>query len=269
MKFYAADYRQLARENLQGNWGLSIAVVFMATLLGGTLGGVSLSIEIPQTLQALIQEYFPDLFLFLKLYTVALGGLGIAQFVLGGAVALGNAQYHLDQYDRKPLAFKTLFSRFEQFGAGLCLNLLTALYCILWGLLPLVPGIILGLLLDLFSVWYSILLFFLFLIGFMIASYSYTLSFYLMAEYPEMSASEAIRTSRDLMRGHKWERFCLSFSFIGWHFLAALTLGIGDLFLGPYTSAASAAFYRQIKSPREINGLPYTTASTEERNLSP
>lgn len=251
MMFSAAVYRSFAREKLTGSWGLSIAVVFMATLLGGVVGGASLSLEIPQALQMLIQGYFPDLFLFLKLYSVALGGLGIAQFVLGGAVALGNVQYHLDQYDGNPLAFKTLFSKFHQFGAGLCLRLLITLYCVLWGLLPMVVGVVIGLLLDLFSTWYTDFLWILVLIPCLIASYRYAMSFHLLAEYPEMSASEAIRASTEMMRGRKWELFCLNFSFTGWRILAALTLGIGNLFLGPYISAAYTAFYRQIKSPRE------------------
>ena len=37
---------------------------------------------------------------------------------------------------------------------------------------------------------------------------------------------------------------CISptFSFIGWRLLSALTLGIGDLWLNPYVSAATSAF---------------------------
>lgn len=250
MMFYAADYRRLALEKLQGNWRLSIAVVFVATLLGGVVGGASLSLEIPRIIQALITEFMPGLFLFVQLYAVALGGLGIAQIVIGGAVALGNVQYHLDQYDGKPLEFRTLFSKFHQFGAGLCLSLLIALYCVLWGLLPVVIGAVIGMLLDLFSTWYTLLLVIAFLIPVCIASYSYAMAYHILAEYPEMTAREAIRASREMMRGRKWELFCLNFSFIGWRILAFLSLGIGNLFLGPYVSAAFTAFYRQIKSPR-------------------
>ena len=268
MMFYAADYRRLARENLRGNWWLSIAVVFMATLLGGTVGGTSFFIKIPETLLPLIKEHVPGLIPLAALSPIILSGLFLVQIILGGAVALGNAQYHLNQYDKKPLTFKTLFSKFDQFGASLCLNLLTGLYSILWGLVPMIIGFIIGLLLDLMNPWYGLLLVIVFLIPFAVACYSYSMSFYIMTEYPEMGANKAIRASRDLMRGRKWELFCLTFSFIGWHILTMLTLGIGNLFLGPYISSAYAAFYRQIKSPREINGLQHATVSPEERNLS-
>lgn len=261
MMFYAADYRRLARENLRGNWGLSIAVVFMATLLGGALGGSSMSVEIPSTVQKLAADFMPALLPFLRLYSSSMLGLGLAQLILGGAVSLGNARYHLDQYDRKPLAFKTLFSRFDLFGAGLGMSLLIDLYCVLWGLLPVAVGSIAGLLLDLFTPWYGLLLVIAFLIPFAVTAYNYSLAFYLMAEYPEMGVHETLRASRILMRGRKWELFCLDFSFIGWIFLAALTFGVGNLFLGPYLSATNAAFYRQIKDPRQ-------NAGNDERNLS-
>lgn len=48
------------------------------------------------------------------------------------------------------------------------------------------------------------------------------------------------------MKGNKWRLLCLDFSFIGWDILSAFTLGIGDLWLTPYRSAAAAAFYREL-----------------------
>jgi uncharacterized membrane protein len=54
-----------------------------------------------------------------------------------------------------------------------------------------------------------------------------------------------------MMNGHKWELFCLDLSFIGWAFVSIFTLGIGSLFLVPYTQASHAAFYRNL-SPEII-----------------
>ena len=48
------------------------------------------------------------------------------------------------------------------------------------------------------------------------------------------------------MNGNKLRLFCLHASFIGWALLSSLTLGIGNLWLNPYTNAAVAAFYREI-----------------------
>ena len=61
-----------------------------------------------------------------------------------------------------------------------------------------------------------------------------------------MNANECITMSKEIMHGHKMELFLLELSFIGWIFLSIFTLGIGNVFLTPYITAARAAFYRDI-----------------------
>jgi uncharacterized membrane protein len=75
-----------------------------------------------------------------------------------------------------------------------------------------------------------------------------------MAENPDMSANEAIRESKRLMKGNKWRFFCLQLSFIGWELLAIFfTAGIGLLWVVPYQQAAYAAFYRDICPKQQID----------------
>ena len=62
----------------------------------------------------------------------------------------------------------------------------------------------------------------------------------------ELTAREAIETSKEMMYGNRWRLFCLHISFIGWAILCAFTLGIGSLWLNPYSNVAEAAFYRDI-----------------------
>ena len=52
------------------------------------------------------------------------------------------------------------------------------------------------------------------------------------------------------MDGHKWELFCLHFSFIGWILLCAMTAGILALWVVPYMQCATAEFYDAIIPPR-------------------
>lgn len=86
----------------------------------------------------------------------------------------------------------------------------------------------------------------LFIIPGIVASYSYAMTGYILAEDPDLTASQAIQRSKEMMRGNRWRLFCLQLSFIGWIILCLFTFGIGNLFLNPYQTAADAAFYREI-----------------------
>ena len=99
-----------------------------------------------------------------------------------------------------------------------------------------------------------------------IAGYSYAMTEYILAEHPELTASEAIARSKAMMSGNRWRLFCMQLSFIGWDILSAmLTFGIGGLWLTPYKQAATAAFYREITgTERQIpqpNGVCWDTQS--------
>ncbi|MBQ5649106.1 MAG: DUF975 family protein, partial [Clostridia bacterium] len=83
-------------------------------------------------------------------------------------------------------------------------------------------------------------------------AYSYALAPYIIAEDTSITPSEALRRSKELMRGNKWRFFCLEMSFLGWTLLAVLTLGIGALWLNPYRAAAFADFYREISGTRPV-----------------
>ena len=132
----------------------------------------------------------------------------------------------LKQHDGKEAAFGDLFSKFDAFGTGFAQRFLRTLYCSLWSLLFVIPGIIKG--------------------------YSYAMTPFILADHPELTASQAISWSEELMDGHKTDLFILDLTFLGWDLLAALTLNLGNLFLNPYRNAAYAAFYRQIQTEKPI-----------------
>lgn len=98
----------------------------------------------------------------------------------------------------------------------------------LWSLLLVIPGII--------------------------KSFSYSMTPFILDEFPELSPSEAIHRSRMMMKGHKFDLFWLYLSFIGWGILCLFTFGIGFLWLVPYIQTAEAAFYEEVKADYEING---------------
>lgn len=76
-------------------------------------------------------------------------------------------------------------------------------------------------------------------------SLRYVMANYVLMENPEVGALGALRESHRMMKGNKWRYFCLQCSFIGWHILAVLALGIGGIFLAPYIEQANTEFYHE------------------------
>ena len=72
--------------------------------------------------------------------------------------------------------------------------------------------------------------------------------FYILSDSPELSAMDALKMSKKMMKGHKWKLFCLQLSFIGWGILGILSLYIGYLWLTPYMYASFANFYEDLKT---------------------
>ncbi|MBO4937864.1 MAG: DUF975 family protein [Oscillospiraceae bacterium] len=73
---------------------------------------------------------------------------------------------------------------------------------------------------------------------------------YILADHPDLTASQAIAASKEMMHGHKWELLCLRISFFGWGLLCVLTANMGYIALNPYINAAEAAFYRNLRAKR-------------------
>lgn len=97
------------------------------------------------------------------------------------------------------------------------------LFRFLWGLLLIVPGII--------------------------KRYSYRMAPYILADRPELSGTEVLTLSRQMMNGHKWKTFVLDLSFLGWNILSALTFGLlGVFYVNPYRQCTNAELYRELKN---------------------
>ena len=226
--------RAKARNSLAGNWGISIAVAVVASLLGALLTGSSF---LPEMKYDFPLDRFPALAQYvdgwnegLQIGTLKLnfraGIFGFAAFLMGGVLQMGYADFLLKQHDGKEVHFNDLFSLFDYFGTGFAQHFLRGLYTLLWTLLFIIPGIIKG--------------------------YSYAMTPFILAENPELTASQAIERSEDMMDGRKGDLFFLDLSFIGWNILAALTLNLGHIALNPYRNAAYAAFYRRLQAENPL-----------------
>lgn len=235
-EYSASDYRAIARRALTGFWGAALGVTLLAALLGGVSSGFSFNVNInlndndfifDSNLFHYTQHYAPEqlmhlLWQFTPLLTF-LSMLSLVQFIIGGAVQIGLCRFYLHRLDGRPAEVGDLFSAFDIFGRALWLRVLMGLKIFAWSLLFLVPGIV--------------------------AAFRYAMAPYILAENPQLTASQAIELSKQMMDGKKGDLFVLNLSFIGWAFLAGLTFGIGLLWLNPYTGMAETAFYRSV-APR-------------------
>lgn len=145
---------------------------------------------------------------------------GIAAVLLIGPFTLGMAGISLRIIRGFPIETENLFEGFKDFARAFLCYLLIYIFTFLWSLLFIVPGII--------------------------KAFSYSMSYYIMLDRPDLSANEARKLSMALMEGHKWRLFCLMFSFIGWGLLCMLTMGILSLWVIPYVESSCAAFYQDL-----------------------
>lgn len=100
-------------------------------------------------------------------------------------------------------------------------------------------------------------------IGAIVVKYMYAMVPYLLHDYPELTPREAMKISREMMRGQKWNLFILDFTFIGWKLLSILTAGLGMIFVEPYMSTAHATFYEDLKGEKLIEEEDSTSTTTE------
>ncbi|ANC78884.1 hypothetical protein ABE65_019595 [Fictibacillus phosphorivorans] len=112
------------------------------------------------------------------------------------------------------------FSEISTYIKILGTYLVMMVYLILWSLLLLIPGII--------------------------KAFSYSQTYFVLKDHPDIGINAAIKKSRKLMDGYKWKFFVLQLSFLGWGILCILSLGIGFFWLAPYMSASYAAFYNNL-----------------------
>jgi uncharacterized membrane protein len=89
-------------------------------------------------------------------------------------------------------------------------------------------------------------------------SSTYALVYFLLLDYPELSATEIWRKSAQLMKGNRLRYIGLILSFIPWFLLSLLTFGFGTLWLNPYISAAQAAFYLDLVQNQPAKKQPTT-----------
>ncbi|MBR2874204.1 MAG: DUF975 family protein [Clostridia bacterium] len=184
---------------------------------------------------AQLKTRWTDVVLACFLYGLILGAASstvIGTFILVGPLTYGFHLYMSNFVRTSERKIETIFEGFKDFVDNLITGVLQTVYIALWSLLFVVPGII--------------------------AAYSYACTFYIKAAMPELSPSECLAKSKEVMDGYKMKLFLLDLSFIGWVLLCALTFGIGVLFLEPYMETTRANFIVMLLREKGIMKKPET-----------
>lgn len=225
-----AELKSEAKVILRGRWKDSLLMCLVPTLVSIAIGLLLFFLLVLPTI-TFVQNN-SDILSSSASYEGNSGG-GSGGFVgglIGALFSAGISWTFLDLIRGKKQEIRPFSDAFRGFAGPvvlgiICIYLLMTIFISLWLLLFIIPGII--------------------------KSYSYSQAYFVYYDSFEETGQKpgflnSITRSRQLMNGHKAQLFLLDLSFIGWHILALLTIGIGYLWLTPYISATKAAFYENL-----------------------
>lgn len=226
--------KTFAKLQLQGRWGLPIAmyfIIFAATFV------VQFIVSFFQIAVTTIVGFIigPDFSLLGSITTLLIMFLIMSLITLIYSLAISLLSYsslhgYLElSYSKDEIPFSTFFKGFKRFGHSLALILWQTLWTALWTLLLIIPGII--------------------------KYYSYSQALLLGAENQKLTARESLTLSKIITKGHKAELFLVDLSFLGWCMLSALSFGIGFIWITPYMTMTSVNVYHSLLEEAINNGI--------------
>ena len=225
--FDRAGIKTWAKGRLMGEhrW-MAVLVTFLAGLLGAA--GVSSNIQVSPDGNGRVNIELPggETVLSGVLLLGVLVGLLLAiayTIFLGNVLTVGFDGWMLRFARGENPPVGELFSSFRIYVSAMATMLQRDVYAFLWSLLFLIPGIVKG--------------------------YAYSMTPYIIYDNPRLTPDEAITLSRKMTYGYKLELFVMDLSFIGWHLLSGLTLGIlGIVYVDPYMHLSKAGAYEWLRN---------------------
>lgn len=137
----------------------------------------------------------------------------IAMLLLTGPLYTGVAWVYLAISRREQVDVAYMFSGFKEFGRTFLAYLLICIFTFLWSLLLFIPGII--------------------------KTYSYSQTFFILRDNPNISALDAITESRHMMNGHKGRLFGLSLTFLLWYLIPLAVAIVGSIIVASGSATTS------------------------------
>ena len=212
------NFKNSALAALKGNWAPAVVstIILFAVIILYTIPSLCIS-SLAEAPESSMSDAFLALALLPLMYFIQV-------FIYLPMMYVGytNAAKQLIVDGDNNFVSNLFKNTFHGYWKNLGTSLLMGIYVFLWSLLFLIPGII--------------------------KSLSYSMTPYILKDYPELTADQAITLSMKMMKGHKLDLFWLCLSFFGWGILNIFTLGIGTLWLMPYVMTTMAAFYQNLNT---------------------
>ncbi|GHU42468.1 hypothetical protein FACS1894111_06460 [Clostridia bacterium] len=221
-----AILKQRAKEQIKGKVWLLFLCLFIFTVISGVISSVSahLTFNVNDVLTIDLNDARVfDLGIRDGFGPIVGSILDLILFVfIIPSFALGLAQIFLKVSRMERPAISEVFGGFSQWSRAFFLTLLIEVFTFLWALLFIIPGII--------------------------KAISYSMSYYILADKPDLTAREALNESKRITKGHKAELFILALSFIPWLLLVSITFGIAGIYVLPYIETTVANYYQELKN---------------------
>ncbi len=228
----SAELKALAREQLKGRFGVPIGA-FIITMLISVVASIITSLFLDESSTTSFIIYYLISFI-ISLLTAVLS-MGLIKFFInfcrGQNYQIGNIFWGFMNHPDKAIV------------ATLLLTLIMLALVIPGTVLFVVYAIIQNTLLFVVALFVTIIG----LVCMIIASFTYGMVYYILADELCESAMEALRTSRKMMKGHKGRLFYLQISFIGWYLLSIFSCFIALLWIEPYMMCTTTYFYLDLK----------------------
>jgi len=230
--FERKKYKKFALTQLSGRWTVPVLITLFIWIL-------SIAFSLPSTLALANSGYFTALIsgdmdaLVAASNSISQTSSNLSAIINCIVTAILDVAalnvYLKMSRSPEPVSFSDFIEGLNNWGRAILAFLWQLLWVVLWSFLLFIPGII--------------------------KAFAYSQTFYIIAEYKDISVTKALRISIEITKGHKWNIFVMYLSFIGWDILTLFTLGIGNLWLAPYknmtyTNAYHAMLKEAIESGR-------------------
>ncbi len=217
--------KQEAKAKFIKQWGVAVlAIVFIGffDLINETISLISNIASDKQMYIEMIGEAAYEVIVgFYVEYGTILLIISLAIGLFLTIIEFGKCKLFLDVAEEKEAGFASIFDGFLYPVKAVFANIYMTVLIILWSFLFIIPGFV--------------------------AAIKYSMTYYIIAENPQMPITDAVDLSKHMMMGHKMEYFIMLLSFLPWMLVIAFTFGVAGFYVNPYMETSYANFYIKVR----------------------